>query len=364
MIQCADPLQQYLRKKNEIKEAIYNVLENGNYILGPETKKFENNFANFCGVKYAIGVANGTDALFLALKALDIKCGDEVITVSHTALATISAILASGAIPVLVDIDMFYNIDPFKLKNAITKKTKAIIVVHLYGQMADLDTIKSVTSEFKIPIIEDCAQATGAEYKGKSAGSIGDIGCFSFYPTKNLGAIGDGGMVVTSNTNIYNRIIRLRQYGWDSQRNTIEPGINSRLDEIQAAILNVKLNYLKEDNEKRRIIASFYSTGLKNIEYIELPKEREFSKHVYHLYVIKIKNRTHFKNKLEEKKIFAGINYLNPPHQQCGYKNQLNISNDGLNYTESILDEILSLPMYPELTINQASEVISVLKNL
>jgi len=364
MIQCADPLQQYLRKKNEIKEAIYNVLENGNYILGPETKKLENNFANFCGVKYAIGVASGTDALFLALKALDIKCGDEVITVSHTALATISSILASGAIPVLVDIDMFYNIDPFKLKNAITKKTKAIIVVHLYGQMADLDTIKSVTSEFDIPIIEDCAQATGAEYKGKSAGSIGDIGCFSFYPTKNLGAIGDGGMVVTSNTNIYNRIIRLRQYGWDFQRNTIESGINSRLDELQAAILNVKLNYLNEDNEKRRIIALFYSNELKNIDYIELPKERESSKHVYHLYVIKIKNRSYFKNKLEEKKIFAGIHYLHPPHQQNGYKDKLVISKDGLNYTESIIDEILSLPMYPELTINQASEVVSILKNL
>jgi dTDP-4-amino-4,6-dideoxygalactose transaminase len=364
MLQCADPLQQYLGKKNEIKEAINNVLENGNYILGPETQKFENNFANFCDVKHAIGVANGTDALLLALKALNIGIGDEVITVSHTALATISAIIASGATPVLVDIDMYFNLDPNKLKNAITNKTKAIIVVHLYGNMAELDTIKSIISDKEIFIIEDCAQATGAEYKGKVAGSIGDVGCFSFYPTKNLGAIGDGGMVVTSNTKIYNRIVRLRQYGWDSQRNTIEAGINSRLDEIQAAILSVKLNYLNDDNEKRRNIASYYSSELKNIEYIELPKERDFTKHVYHLFVIKIKNRTYFKNKLEEKNIYSGIHYLHPPHQQNGYKDKLVISKDGLNYTESILDEILSLPMYPELTINQASEVVSILKNL
>ena len=272
MVLCANPLAQYQSQRDEILDAVKNVLESGNYILGPEVAKFEKSFAQFCGTNFAVGLNSGTDALILALKALDIGPGDEVITVSLTALATASAVIAVGAVPVLVDVESKrYTLDPHLIREAVTSKTKAIIAVHLYGQAADLDSIKAIANECGLYLIEDCAQCAGGYYKGKRLGSIGDIGCFSFYPTKNLGAIGDGGLVTTNDSQLFQRIQRLRQYGWNESRQTIEPGINSRLDEVQAAILNVKLKTLDAKNLSRIEIANTYITELASLP-IQLPQ--------------------------------------------------------------------------------------------
>ena len=245
MIHCALPLAQYQSYKNEILKSIKRVLDKGCYILGPEVEEFETNFASYCNVDYAIGVNSGTDALTLALRALAIGVGDEVITASHTALATISAVISTGATPVLVDIDpIHFTIAPECIQNAITPKTKVVIPVHLYGQPAEMDEIMKISEEAGLWVVEDCAQSIGAIYKGKKTGSIGNIGCFSFYPTKNLGAVGDGGMITTKDAKLALRIQRLRQYGWDKDRVTEEVGVNSRLDELQAAILKIKLKHL------------------------------------------------------------------------------------------------------------------------
>ena len=255
VIHCAFPLAQYQSHKNEILKSIKRVLDKGCYILGPEVEEFETNFASYCNVDYAIGVNSGTDALTLALRALAIGAGDEVITASHTALATISAVISTGATPVLVDIDpIHFTIAPECIQNAITPKTKVVIPVHLYGQPAEMDEIMKISEEAGLWVVEDCAQSIGAIYKGKKTGSIGNIGCFSFYPTKNLGAVGDGGMITTKDAKLALRIQRLRQYGWDRDRVTEEVGVNSRLDELQAAILKIKLKHLDADNTSRREI--------------------------------------------------------------------------------------------------------------
>lgn len=358
MIPCANPLAQYQSHKEEILEAVSRVLEDGNYILGPEVEAFEQSFAAYCGADYAVGVNSGTDALILTLRALNIGAGDEVITVSHTALATIAAIIASGATPVLVDIDpVYYTMDPECFQKAITSRTKAVIPVHLYGQPADMDTIMGIARAHDLLAIEDCAQATGALYKGKRVGSIGDAGCFSFYPTKNLGAIGDGGMVVTKNEKLSQRIRQLRQYGWHINRSTGEPGLNSRLDEMQAAILNVKLNYLDDDNARRREIAQMYNKGLAGWP-IELPKERPDTTHVYHLYVIVCQKRDHLKEKLAGNGILAGVHYPVPGHLHGGYSHQCRLPSAGLFVTEDISGKVLSLPMYPEMTSMQVAQVM------
>lgn len=359
MISCANPLAQYLSQKGEIIEAVKRVLEGGNYILGPEVENFEKSFAAYCGVDFSVGVNSGTDALILTLRALDIGPGDEVITVSHTALATIAAIVASGATPVLVDIDpAYYTMSPQCFQRAITSKTKAVIPVHLYGQPADMDAIMTIAREHRLFVIEDCAQATGAIYKGNRVGSIGDAGCFSFYPTKNLGAIGDGGMVVTRNSSLAERIRRLRQYGWDEYRTTEEPGLNSRLDEIQAAILNIKLKSLDQDNARRGEIANIYNEGLADLPII-LPKTRTDTIHVYHLYVIASKERDQLKKWLAGKEVFAGVHYPVPGHLHGGYGHRCQVPSEGLPVTESVLGNILSLPMYPEMSLAQATQVTS-----
>lgn len=357
MIPCANPLAQYQSHKEEILETVKRVLEGGTYILGPEVDKFEKSFATYCGVDHAIGVNSGTDALILALRALDIGSGDEVITVSHTALATVAAIIASGATPVLVDIEpVYYTMDLQCLQRAITPKTKAVIPVHLYGQPADMDAIMKIAREHGLFVIEDCAQATGAIYKGMRVGSIGDAGCFSFYPTKNLGAIGDGGMVVTRNAKLAQRIRRLRQYGWDEKRTTEEPGLNSRLDEIQAAILNVKLKSLDEDNARRRRIAQLYNDALTGLAIV-LPLERPDTTHVYHLYVIVSEERDRLKMRLAESSVFAAVHYPVPGHLHVGYDGRCQLPSTGLPVTERALGNILSLPMYPELTPMQVTRV-------
>jgi len=363
MIICANPLTQYQSHGAEILEAIRHVLESGNYILGPEVAAFEKAFAQYCGVSGATGLNSGTDALILALRAMDIGAGDEVITVSHTALATVSAVIAAGATPVLTDIDPdYYTIDPASVEKAITGKTRAIIPVHLYGQAADMDAITAIARKHNLKVIEDCSQAAGARYHGKRVGSIGDAGCFSFYPTKNLGAIGDGGMLVSNDLSFVERVRRLRQYGWNEQRATDEPGINSRLDEMQAAILKAKLPHLDRYNEKRASLARLYREGLAGTD-ITLLKERPDSLHVWHLFVIASEKRDALLEKLAASGIHAGVHYRVPAHLHAGYDRLCRIPKEGLPQTDALLKKILSLPMYPELTPDEAKKVISVLKN-
>lgn len=323
MIYCSNPFAQYETNKKEIVDAIKRVLNNGHYVLGAEVGKFEKSFADYCGTQHGIGVNSGTDALTLTLRALDIGPGDEVITVSHTAIATIAAIIACGATPVLVDIESdYFTMDSVCFKRAITPKTKAVIPVHLYGQSADMDSILLVAKEHNLFVIEDCAQAPGATYNGKRVGSMGDAGCFSFYPTKNLGAIGDAGIVVTDNLELADRVRRLGQYGWNETRDTIEPGINSRLDELQAAILNVKLKNLDADNERRKNVAAIYEEMLSNTQ-ISRPMERPNANHVYHLYVISCSNRDILKKNLEDNGVLAGIHYQVPGHLHQGYNKKM-----------------------------------------
>jgi len=364
MIPCANPLAQYQSHKEEILEAVKRVFDDGYYVLGPEVDKLERDFATYCGVNYGIGVNSGTDALILTLRSLDVGAGDEVVTVSHTALATLAAIIACGATPVLVDIDpVYYTMDPESLRIAITNRTKVVIPVHLYGQCADMNAIMTIAQENNIAVIEDCAQAAGAIYHEKRVGSMGDAACFSFYPTKNLGAIGDGGMIVTNNDVLAQRIRRLRQYGWNESRSTIEPGINSRLDEIQAAILNVKLKYLDEDNNKRRELAQAYQKGLYDHGF-GLPEARPNSSHVYHLYVITSSERDDIIQKLSETGIASGVHYHLPSHLHDGYKELCRLPSTGLPITNKLVANILSLPMYPEISTSQMEEVVFKLSKL
>ena len=364
MIQCALPLAQYQSYKNEILKSIKRVLDKGCYILGPEVEEFETNFASYCNVDYAIGVNSGTDALTLALRALAIGVGDEVITASHTALATISAVISTGATPVLVDIDpIHFTIAPECIQNAITPKTKVVIPVHLYGQPAEMDEIMKISEEAGLWVVEDCAQSVGAIYKGKRTGSIGNIGCFSFYPTKNLGAVGDGGMITTKDAKLALRIQRLRQYGWDKDRVTEEVGVNSRLDELQAAILNIKLKHLDADNKSRREIANQYNMLLDELELV-LPVESPDTLHVYHQYVVTCENRNQIKKQLSERKIFAGIHYALPGHLHAGYAQRCMLPDAGLPVTEQTVKKILSLPIYPELAHDQVLQVISNLSQI
>jgi len=349
---CSNPHAQYIAQKSAIDQAINSVLGSGRYILGEQVELFEKEFADYLGVKYALGVASGTDALCLALIASGISRGDEVITVSHTAVATIAAIELSGATPVLVDIEPnFYTIDPDQLKKAITKKTKAIIPVHLYGHPVDMKPILTIAQKHNLLVIEDCAQAHGAIYHNQRVGSWGDIACFSFYPTKNLGALGDGGLVATNNQKLAEKLKLLRQYGWVKRYVSHLPGQNSRLDELQAAILRVKLKKLDEDNRRRIELASIYTANLFKTNLI-LPKKRKHFEHVYHLYVVRSEERDELKEFLEKHDIYPLIHYPVPIHLQPAYQNIKTIGK--LTQTEKIVQEILSLPLYPQLPQKQA----------
>lgn len=359
MIVCANPKAQYLSCKDEINDAISRVLDSGWYILGKEVELFEEEFADFIGVKFGIGVGSGTEALHLALVACGIGHGDEVVTVSHTAVATAAAILLSGATPAFVDIEpKYFTIDPNCIRNAITSKTKAILPVHIYGHPADMDAIMQIAHEYGLKVIEDCAQAHGAKYKGKRVGSIGDIGCFSFYPTKNLGAIGDGGMVVTDSPDLAEKARLLRQYGWKERYITSGEGWNSRLDEIQAAILRVKLKRLDEDNLKRVHIAELYRKKLDSPNIV-LPQQRKGSEHVYHLYVVRSPKRDEFLRFLKEKGVGGSIHYPVPVHQQPMYAGFV----EELPQTECLAKQIISLPIYPELTKDEVYIVTEAMKD-
>ena len=355
MILCANPSAQFDSYQSEIEEAVLSVMRGNRYVLGEEVASLEKEFADYIGTSSAIGVANGTDAIELALRALDIGFGDEVITVSHTAVATIAAIQTTGATAVLVDIEPdYYTLNPNQLEEMYSDKTKAIIAVHLYGQSANLDAIMDFCQRNMIYLIEDASQAHGAKYNGKRLGSIGDIGCFSCYPTKNLGAIGDAGLITTNNNILASKIRMLREYGW---RNRISEfaGRNSRLDEIQAAVLRIKLIHLDSDNEKRRQIAKYYMNYLTNTE-VKLPMIRSENESVFHLFVIQVERRQALLRHLASNGIQAGIHYPLPVHQQPAYKGIISIASD-MRVTNSLTDKIVSLPMYPELSIQDAEKI-------
>ena len=358
LIPCANPKAQYLAHKQEIDDAVNRVLESGWYILGDEVRAFEEEFAAYLGVSHSVGVGNGTEALHLALVACGIGHGDEVVTVSHTAVATVAAIELAGAKPVFVDIDpVTYAMDPELLEKVITSKTKAVLPVHLYGHPAPMEDILAITREYGLCVIEDCAQAHGATYRGKRVGSFGDMACFSFYPTKNLGALGDGGAVVTSDPELAEKARLLREYGWAERYVSHIPGWNSRLDEVQAAILRVKLKHLDFDNSNRIKLAKLYSAGLFETD-IALPMVQKGAVHVYHLYVIRVKERGSLQAYLRSKDIGAAVHYPVPVHLQPAYE-KIAVS---LPHTEIAAREVLSLPMYPELTESQVQFVIDSIK--
>lgn len=345
MILCSNPHEQYNEYKEAIDSAIARVLQSGIYILGHETESFEQEFASFTQTSYCSGVANGTDALLLALKACDIGGDDEVITVSLTASATAAAIHQSGAEIIYVDVDPeSYTMDITQLRAKIGSRTKAIVPVHLYGHPADMGAIMDIAKEHGLYVIEDCAQAHGATYLGRQVGSFGDLGCFSFYPTKNLGAIGDGGAVVSSNKALADKVKLLREYGWKEKFNSSIHGWNSRLDELQAAILRVKLEKLTYLNQCRADLADTYNRELASLD-ITLPSVKKKCSHAYHLYVIRTRQRDGLKEYLAGAGIQAGIHYPIPTHKQNAYQS----SDNDLQNTDAYCKEILSLPMYPEL---------------
>jgi dTDP-4-amino-4,6-dideoxygalactose transaminase len=341
-----DLTREYAAIGAEINCAIQRVLDRGQFILGAEGDLFEKEFADYLGLKYGIGVSSGSSALFLALKALEIKKGDEVITVSHTFISTVDAIVRNGATPVFVDISPdTYCIDVSQIQKKITRNTRAIVPVHLYGHPADMNPILDVARQYHLRVIEDACQAHGAEYQGQKTGTFGDLACFSFYPTKNLGAYGDAGMVVTNDDEIAQKIKVLRNYGQSQKYLHDIVGVNSRLDEIQAAVLRAKLKYLDVWNDNRRKIAGWYDTFLADSDLV-LPQEKAGSKHVYHLYVVRSEHRDQVQRSLAKNGIQTQIHYPLPVHQQKAYslygKTQLPV-------TENMSRQLLSLPLFPKI---------------
>jgi len=344
----------------EMRSALDRVLDSGRYILGDEVATFEDAFADLCACSFAVGVASGTDALFLALKAYGIGEGDEVITVAHTFAASALAIAYTGATPVFVDIgDTSHLIDPACLEAAVTEKTKAVIPVHLYGQCADMDRIMDIARARSLVVVEDACQAHGARYKGRPAGSLGHAAAFSFYPTKNLGAYGDAGMITTNDADLCKRLRLLRNYGQTDRYHHAIRGYNSRLDEMQAAILKAKLPYLEQWIMRRQEIARQYGEGLRKIELIR-PCLAEGSTHVYYLYVLAVKDRDALQTYLEEKGIETLIHYPVPLHRQKAFGNAR--VSGVLKNTERRVGQILSLPMYPWLRDDEVGYIIEAIK--
>jgi dTDP-4-amino-4,6-dideoxygalactose transaminase len=361
MILCANPSAQFQSHQAEIEDAVLRVMRGNRYILGQEVEALEQEFASYIGTTDAIGVANGTDAIELVLRAMGIGHGDEVITVSHTAVATVAGIEAAGATPLLVDVDPdYYTMNPDQLEEVFSPRTKAVMPVHLYGQPADLERIMSFCQKHKLIMVEDVSQAHGATWHGKKLGSFGDAACFSCYPTKNLGAIGDGGLITTSKPGLAKRIKMLREYGWRERYISEIPGRNSRLDELQAAILRIKLRHLDEDNSKRRQLAMSY-TKLLNLTGLVLPKTRADAEHIFHLYVVKSRERTKALEGLKAKDIHAGIHYPVPIHKQSAYQRRIRTARSMI-ITEALASEVLSLPLYPELTYQQIHEIVQALQ--
>ncbi len=361
--------KQYEEIKTEVREGLERVLQKGNFILGEEEKIFEEEFAYYCGAKFAVGVNSGTDALFLGLLSLGIGKGDEVIVPAFTYIASALAVSYTGAKPVFVDIEEnTYNIDTGKIEKAITKKTKAIMPVHLYGHPVDMGPLIKIACKYNLKIIEDCAQAHGAKYKLKvksqklkvtKVGTMGDVGCFSFYPTKNLGAAGDGGIVITDNEDLYKKLLMLRDYGRKNRYEHVIKGYNSRLDTLQAVILSAKLKRLDKWNEMRRKNASIYSNLLKGKNII-IPVEESYAKHVYHVFAVRIKRRDSVCEELKEKGISVLVHYPIPLHLQEAYK-ELGYKRGDFPVAEKVSREIVSLPMYPHLKEEDIKKISSAL---
>lgn len=361
MIPVAKPIAQFHSHKADIQKAIDSVLESGNYILGSHVQAFEKEFADFCGARFCITVASGTDALVLALLTAGVGPGDEVITVSHTAVATVAAIEQIGAVPVFADIDAISHcIDPETIPPLVSSRTKAIIPVHIYGQPANMPAILSIASAHKLMVIEDCAQAHGAEIAGKRVGTFGHAGTFSFYPTKNLGAIGDGGAVVTSLPDFADTCRALREYGWRERYISSLCGINSRLDEIQASILRVKLPFLAADNERRRKIAEAYGQVLAGSNILP-PLHLGDTLHAMHLYVVECDRRNDLARHLGDHGISTARHYPLAVHQQPAYSGRIRGA-ESLPVTEQFYNRLLSLPMFPELTDAEVSRVCTALE--
>jgi|UniRef100_A0A7C3SQB6 dTDP-4-amino-4,6-dideoxygalactose transaminase len=356
-IPAFDLKRQYRNLSSELLPILEEVMAKGQFILGENVELLEKELADYCGTKYAVGVASGTDALLLSLEALGIGEGDEVITTPFTFFATSEVISLLKAKPVFVDIDSkTFNIDPDKIEDAITTKTKAVIPVHLFGQMAEMDDIEYLAEKYDLYIIEDACQAIGAEYKGRRAGSIGDTGCFSFFPTKNLGAFGDGGLITTNDEKLYEKIKLLRVHGSRKKYYHELIGHNSRLDEIQAAILRVKLKYLDNWIERRIEIAKIYSEGLKDLDVI-VPEVKPYLRHVYHQYVIRTKHRDELQEYLSNKGIGTAIYYPLPLHLQECYKD-LGYREGDLPEAEKASKEVIALPMWPELTNEEVNYIV------
>ena len=370
MIPQANPGAGYRALKPQIDDAVARALSSGWYILGGELRAFEAEFAAWLGVSSVIGCGNGTDAIALALRGLGIGPGCSVVTVSHTAVATVAAVEMIGATPILIDIDpVDYTMCPSALARVLANPppgvppVKAVVVVHLYGQPADLDQIIPLCREHGVALIEDCAQAHGARLHGKRVGSFGDVATFSFYPTKNLGALGDGGAVATNNPALAERIAALRQYGWHKHYISDEVGVNSRLDEIQAAILRVKLHHLDAQNARRAAIASTYTAALIQGP-LRPPHQRAGVDHVYHLYVTRSPHRDRVQATLKDKGIGTGIHYPMPVHLQPAYAGRVTVGEGGCPETEAAATQILSLPIYPELSDTDVETIRQALESL
>lgn len=360
MIPFLDLRPLYHQLKPELDEAYRRVMESGWYILGPEVEAFEEEFAKYCGVKHCIGVGNGLDALHLILRGYGIGPGDEVIVPSNTYIATWLAVSYAGAIPVPVEPDeRTYNIDPARIEEAVTSHTKAIIAVHLYGQPADMDPIRELALRHSLKVIEDAAQAHGAKYKGRRVGSLGDAAGFSFYPGKNLGAFGDGGAVTTNDSELANRIRALRNYGSKEKYYNDFKGFNSRLDEMQAAFLRIKLKKLDEWNNRRRSLAAYYIEKLKDLRDLTLPYVPDWADPVWHLFVVRHQRRDQLQCHLAESGIGTLIHYPIPPHRQPAYAEMNHMH---LPVTERIHQEVLSLPMGPHLESSDLDRVIEAVK--
>ena len=366
MIPQSDPHAGYVAEKQAIDRAIADCLQSGRYILGPHVEGFEAAFADSAGARWAIGVANGTDALELALRACGVAGGDLVATVSNTAVATASAISRIGAGPVFVDVDpRHFTMDPTSLELLLqtpSVKVAAIVPVHLFGQPADMDAICEIAERYGIPVIEDCAQAHGALAAGKGVGNWGALGCFSFYPTKNLAALGDGGAIIGSDPRLLDSIKRLRQYGWAERYISSSVGFNSRLDELQAAILAARLPYLTRNNEKRRAIAKKYEAGLAGEPFF-LPEIAPWAEHVFHQFVIRTSRRDELQRYLSDRSISTLVHYPFPIHRQPAYAGGGSCNPVPLTVTDNLSRSILSLPNFPELTDDALAEVIAALKS-
>jgi dTDP-4-amino-4,6-dideoxygalactose transaminase len=362
-----DPKAAYVAERAAIDAAIARVLAGGSYILGAEVEAFEQEFAAFIGCRHAVGVASGTDALVLALRALDLNPDDYVATVSHTAVATVAAIELAGAKPLLVDIEpATMTLDPASLGRAFARppgRIAAIIPVHLYGQAADLAAIQALARQHGARILEDCAQSHGARLGAKRLGSFGDIAAFSFYPTKNLGALGDGGMVLTDDAALAARVRELREYGWRERYVSAIAGMNSRLDAIQAAILGAKLGALDADNGRRQDVAALYDAGLAGAGLV-LPTRRGDASHVFHQYVVRTPKRDGLRAALAQRGIGTGIHYPVPVHAQPAYQGRIAIGPGGLGASERAAAEVLSLPIYPQLGEEAARCVVAAVREI